>query len=398
MMGYYCKHCKNFHPRFYGEGYCPLQEQFKLFNKTDINVTFSGSSPPDIFVGRYNYPNVFSGILSPVQHDEQSYKLSDPEEWFKAKLSSDEILMKRSQLIYSRFVNKVKNSQSKLNEVMQEISMAKNPCDVEFSLNKKPIIKLSTDSVVSPLGNIALLRKAKIIDNVKVDNKVEYFIDDPYVKAEEAITHLHKHGSKISSMIKLLSAGLLGVKQERKLVPSRWATTAADSIISSSLLKKIRYYPWTNDIMVFSDEYLGNHYEILLLPRSWSFEVIEARTGVNHFWQDYEIVFNRKKYASSVTGAYYSNKLAVCEFLDTIRRQASVVFFREIKDYEVPLGVGILREVSRNAFRKEGKKFHNLKEAFEDMQTRMKSQIGNYINKSKVIEEYNKQSTIKNFI
>src|SRR3989344_6376575 len=139
-MNFNCITCKGSR-NLCGRNYCPLYKQFKLFQTKDVNVSFSGSSPPDIFIGKYNYPNVFSGILSPVQHDEESYKLSDPEEWFKAKLSSDQILMNRSQLVYSRFVNKIKNPDNKLNEIMQEISMAKNPCAVEFNLEKRPIIK-----------------------------------------------------------------------------------------------------------------------------------------------------------------------------------------------------------------------------------------------------------------
>lgn len=397
MEGYYCKYCKGWHPKFYGEGYCPLQNQFKLFKSKDINVSFSGSSPPDIFIGRYNYPNVFSGILSPVIHDDNADKLSDPEEWFKEKLSSDEILMRRSQLIYSRFVNTVKNPNGKLNEVMQGVSMASKPCDVEFNLKKSPKIRFTADSIVSPLSNVAPLKKAKIIGNIKVARKVDYFVDDNGLKAEVAVKELHKDGFSVSSIIKLLSAGLLGIKYQRKLVPSRWSTTAVDDLISRNLLKKIRDYNWIDDIQVFSDEYLENHYEILLLPKSWSFEVIEAKVGVNNFWQDYEINFDRKNYASDVTGAYYANRLAVTEFLDTIKKQASVVFFREIKNYEVPLGVGILREVSRNAFKKNGKRFSNLKEAFEDMQSRMKSSIINYINRSKIIEEYKKQSNLRKF-
>jgi len=389
-----CRGSKNLCNR----NYCPLYKQFKLFQTKDINISFSGSSPPDIFVGQYNYPNVFSGILSPVEHNNESYKLSDPEEWFKAGLSSDDILMNRSQLIYSRFVNNIKSHGNKLSEVMQEISMAYKPCDVEFNLKKKPVIKLNTDNISNPLGNIAPLRRAKIVGNIKVARKVDYFVDDKYVKAESAMVELHKHDFKISSIIKLLSAGLLGIKNQRKLTPSKWATTAVDSIISNNLLKKIRNYSWINDIIVFSDEYLENHYEILLLPRSWSFEVIESKFGSNNFWQDYEIVFNRKKYASSVTGAYYSNRIACCEYLERIKRQASVIFFREIKDYEAPLGVGILREVSRNAFKKKGRKFNNLRDAFEDIQSRMKSSLSNYINKSKVIEEYMKQSDLRRFI
>lgn len=396
-MNLNCIACKG-NKNLCGRGYCPLYKQFKLFQTKDINVSFSGSSPPDIFVGRYNYPNVFSGILSPVEHNDESYKLSDPEEWFKARLSSDDILMNRSQLIYSRFVNNVKTSQNKLSEVMQEISMAYKPCDVEFNLKKKPILRLNTDNISNPLGNIAPLRRAKIIGNVKIAEKVNYFVDDKYIKAENAMVELHKHDFKISSIIKLLSAGLLGIKNQRKLTPSRWATTAVDSVISNNLLKNIRNYSWINDIIVFSDEYLENHYEILLLPRSWSFEVIESKVGSNNFWQDYEIVFDRKKYADTVTGAYYSNRIACCEYLEEIKRQASVIFFREIRNYEAPLGVGILREVSRNAFKKNGKKFSNLKDAFEDMQTRMKGSLSNYIKKSKVIEEYMKQSDLRRYI
>ena len=293
MGGHYCKYCKGWHPKFYGDGYCPLQNQFKLFQTKDINVNFSGSSPPDIFVGRHNYPSVFSGILSPVGHDDESNRMSDPEEWFKSKLSSDDILFKRSQLVYSRFVNNIKNPNGRLNDVMQEVSMAYKPCDVEFNLKKRPTINVNTDAVANPLGNVAPLRKAKVIGNVKIAKKVDYFVDDIHLKSADAVVDLHKSGFSVSSVIKLLSAGLLGIKPQRKLVPSRWSTTAVDDTISKHLLSNIRDYPWINDIMVFSDEYLGNHYEILLLPRSWSFEVIEAKANMDpHFWHDYEIVFN----------------------------------------------------------------------------------------------------------
>ncbi|MAF51172.1 MAG: hypothetical protein CMH64_03705 [Nanoarchaeota archaeon] len=398
MEGYYCKSCKGWHPRFYGSDYCPLQKQFKLFQTKDINVSFSGASPPDIFVGKWGYPNVFSGILSPVGHDENSKGMSDPEEWFKNKLSSDDILLRRSSLVYSRFENSIKNPNSKLNDVMQEVSMASKACDVEFNLKKAPKIRVNTSVVTNPLGNVAPLRKAKISGNVKVAKKVDYFVDDHHLKAENAIVDLHKFGFSVSSMIKLLSSGLLGIKKQRKLVPSRWSTTAVDDMVSKNLLKKVKEYNWINDFYVFSDEYLGNHYEILLLPRSWSFEVIESKVGVDKYWQDSEINFKRKKYASDVTGAYYANRLAVVEFLNKIKKQASVIFFREIKDYEVPLGIGILREVSRNAFTQRVRRFNNLKEALEDMQSRLKTHISKYTARSNVIEEYKKQSSLREFI
>ena len=37
-----------------------------LYKKTSDQ--FSGSSPPEIFIGKWNYPNVYVGILSPETH------------------------------------------------------------------------------------------------------------------------------------------------------------------------------------------------------------------------------------------------------------------------------------------------------------------------------------------
>jgi len=53
-----------------------------------IKLNFTGSSPPEIFVGEFNYPNIYTGILSPIEHDESSFKLSSPEDWFKARLKN----------------------------------------------------------------------------------------------------------------------------------------------------------------------------------------------------------------------------------------------------------------------------------------------------------------------
>src|SRR3990167_8960353 len=74
----------------------------------NISLNFSGSSPPEIFVGEFNYPNVNTGILAPIKHDENSNRLSNPEEWFKARLNENEILLNRASMVYSRFVSNVK--------------------------------------------------------------------------------------------------------------------------------------------------------------------------------------------------------------------------------------------------------------------------------------------------
>ena len=72
----------------------------------------------------------------------------------------------------------------------------------------------------------------------------------------------------------------------------------------------------------------------------------------------------RKKYAFEVTGAYYANRLGLAEHLEKIKRQATAIFIREVgPEYYAPLGVGILREITRSAFQNKPEKFNTIEEA-----------------------------------
>jgi hypothetical protein len=117
-----------------------------------------------------------------------------------------------------------------------------------------------------------------------------------------------------------------------------------------------------------------------------------GKPGFSYVWKDYESFFSRKKYAFSVTGAYYANRLALCEYLEKIKRQASCLVIREIRpEYNVPLGVGILRQASRQAFKEKPKIFDTIKQALENIQTRLKQPITNYTQESKLLKEHGKQ-------
>ena len=223
-----------------------------------------------------------------------------------------------------------------------------------------------------------------------------------------AIQELYKGKIEVSNIIKVLSAGLLGIKDNRKLVPTRWAITAVDDTLSKEMLKKIRYFQEINEILLFNGTYLGNHYEVLLLPDKFSFEVIETSIPtlnlteniINNleFWQDYEGFYHRKTYASSVTGAYYVNRLALCEYFLKINRQASCIFFRETTpEYNVPLGVGILRELSRDIFTKNPEKFSTINEALQVAQKRMHIPIKIMKDKSLLLKEYKKQRRLSDW-
>ncbi len=393
-----CLQCRG--RRFCGKT-CKILEQIKQY-QPKVSLDFSGSSPPEIFVGHYNYPNVFSGILAPAEFG-STEELSMPEEWHKNNRSILEILNFRSRMIYSRFVSNTKKTDH-LKEKMQEVALASKPLDASFHLKKKPQIKIELDKHVAMIGNPAPLKQVSIDSNIRVEKKVDYLVNDTDVKSAQSIFELYDHGIQVSQVIKLLTAGLLGLRFQRKLVPTRWAVTATDTLVSKELLKKVRYYNQLQEYRLFHANYLGNYFEILLMPSCWSFEVIECSLP-GYFsskeigtWQDYEFFKERKTYASSVIGAYYADRLAVSEYLDKIKKQASCLIFREVRpEYWAPCGVGILRETVREALSKKYESFQNIEDAFNSMKTRLKLDINVFRDKSKLLKEIKQQKRLTEF-
>ncbi|MEM4271480.1 MAG: hypothetical protein QXD13_00070 [Candidatus Pacearchaeota archaeon] len=383
----YCKIC----------GLYGCEKHKIILGKTASIKEFSGSSPPEIFVGRWNYPNVYTGILSPTETGDTKI-LSSHEIWHEKKITIPEILSFRNQLIYGRTQSNIKKVHPNFFNVFKEVAMTHKSISTEFKL-KKPITKNKEKEAKVPLiSNAADISQVKLQENPKIKPKVDYLVNDTDAKSVSAILELDKAGIETSSIIKILSAGLIGLKTNRKLVPTRWSITAVDDTLSKNKLKRIKFYPEIPEILLFNAEYLGNHYEFLLLPDKFSFEVIEYSLSLNGFWHDYETFFKRKNYASDVTGAYYANRLALCEYLEKIKKQAQCIVFREVRpEYYAPLGVGILRQISREAFSKQPEKFSLLSDALNKIQERLKSNFSNFIKKSIILKNYGKQQKLTHF-
>ncbi len=375
---------------------CP----FKNFFSLKIDYEFSGSTPPEIFIGRHNYPYVYAGIISPNEYGETE-RYSMPEIWYKEKYDLKKIIECRTKMIYSRFIINVKSKNRNV-DCLQELSLASKHVDAVFELEKKPKIKIIRNSYWPIIGNPSPLKKVIFESNPKIDKRVEKISEDNDIKASEAIIELYKRKISISHIIRILSAGMLGLKFQRKFVPTRWAVTAVDDSIGKKLLEKIKEYDVIDEFLVFNSSYLGNHYEILLIPSLWSFEVIEAKISYEYgsiFVSDYEGYYGRKNYASNVTGAYYANKLAVLEYLIKEKKQASCLVLREISpEYNVPCGVGVLREATRGAFDKKPERFSSLEEALNAIGKRLKTPIDEFIKRSRLIKEIKNQKTLLQFL
>lgn len=404
-----CVRCKG--RLFCGAKKCYILERYSNLRKATSLISekeFSGSSPPGIFVSWHNYPNVNVAPLSPPEILKDADLLDNPERWFG--LSEEKILSFRESLIRGnkKFeAGDASDPNYRLIEI-QEATMSSKPVQVEVKLKNKPLPKLSFSDSFSPMGPSSEMLLFSLNENPSIPEKIDYLVSDIDVKSIDAMKELYVSKIPVHFLYKLLSAGLLGVKKDRRLVPTRWAITAADANISKELIdEKVKSFPEINEYRLFHSNYLDNNFFVLLLPSEWCFEQLEA-------WQpgtpwaaeaedtmviaDHEFYKGRKDYASNVTGAYYSARLAVAEYLVKEKRQAGCIIFREIgPDYRLPLGVWVIRQTIRKAFEERPLKFSDLNLVISYVGNKLKIPMNYWLKESKIFDRLKHQKKLTDF-
>ncbi|OLE91389.1 MAG: hypothetical protein AUF79_04885 [Crenarchaeota archaeon 13_1_20CM_2_51_8] len=351
--------------------------------------SIAGSSPPGVFVGRFGYPNVYVGPMVPAISG--NTEILDTPEWWMGK-GFDEIVDFRYSLLRGYEKAKVSDVQKggRLIESLQDVAMMTKPVDTELILARPPrkILDLREDS--QPFGPIAPLTAFRA-GNSSVDNRIEKAFYDGDLPAEDAVLQLYRNGVLVTRIQRAFSLGMFGESKRRKLVPTRWSITAVDSNLSLKLMARVRHHPHVDEFRVYKYTYLDNIYVGILTPESWKFEWIEAWfepellatsfPDVNMVEDvekssyvsaegyrpvmlgDSEGFRGRKTYARP-GGCYYSARLAVSEYLDSIRSQAGAIMLREIHPgYIMPVGVWNVRESLRSLFKTPFERFDSMDSA-----------------------------------
>jgi len=321
-----------------------LSKYGNLFSSDSI----SGTSPPSIFVGSYNYPKVQVGPMVPPVHGDTSL-LDSPEKWLGKSLG--EIVNFRLNLV--RGIQKISVSQTegRYIENLQEVTMSSKPIDSDLEFHKS-VSNISIDGESAPFGPIGEIKSAKFSGST-ANRSIEKTFYDKDLKAKDAILKLYNSGIDVSQIQKCFSIGMLG--QERKLVPTKWSITATDDTISKSLIEKILDYDLIDTIKVFSYSHLGNFFSVVLFPHRWIYEMIEAwySNGLLGFGFDHEDA-RGIDHPPAIAGAYFAAKLAVAEYLVENKIQSGVIILREIQpEYAIPVGVWQIREGIRAALQKK---------------------------------------------
>ena len=367
-------------------------------------LSVDGSSPPSVFVGRFGYPYVNVGPMTPPFYGDTSM-LDAPERWLGKTI--EEIIDFRSQLIRGMYRIHVKRADEagRILDRTRELALADHYVETEMRLKRRPRKRFYVDGDVQPAGPTAPLERLDI-GYIRWDRQMERAHYDTDLKASEAAKMLFDRGIPVNRIQRAFSLGSFGIGRNRRLVPTRWSITAVDDIISKELADRVKGNPQVNQFEVYESDYLGNRFEVLLVPDAWSYEAYEAwypRTLWNPsadgvaIVTDWEGYSGRWRYAS-MGGCYYAARLAVLEHLAKVRRQARVFILREAyPDYILPVGVWQVRENVRNAMRQPPRRYDTLGEALQGAMGRLSIGLEHWLDAGALLRQTLTQRKLTDF-
>jgi len=364
---------------------CPITSRFYAQLAVKPASSYQGSSP-SVFIGSYGYPEVRGGPLLIDDSD-------NPPEWLRQGLGIDDIVGIRARTIRGS------SGIHHFSDNLQEIAISSDPVDVDVAFEKPVVFSLTFDGTVAPVGLSGQLKAMEVTGSARVDRAVDRVTSDSDLGATDACVSLMESDIDVYQIAKLMTAGLLG--KRRHFVPTRWAITAVDDTLSIRLKKQIAAFSPLEEIRVFSGEIFGNRIVCILVPGDWKYEMIEI-WGRHTLWGgEQEIIVQdregmTKRGYSPISGAYYSARLAVCEYLVTIRRNARVILIRSISsDYWAPLGTWVIREAARQAMANPSYVLPSLDAAVQEASARLG--FDRWVHHSTLLPEIRTQRTIFSF-
>lgn len=359
-----------------------------------------GSSPPSVFVGRWNYPKVLAGpMVAPVRGDTRV--MDTPEQWIPSQTSQEEIIGYRLQLVRGTRAVGVGDVEDRYVSKLQEIALSSASRDADASFARTPQgCTFSEESVPhGPSGEIERFD----VEGGSWDPRLERVFYDTDLAASEALFDLHRAGLPFSQIQKALSVGAMGTGRARRLVPTRWSITACDTAIGNRLLGEVRRNPLIDCVRVHEFDSLHNHYAVLLLPTAWQYEWMEAFLHIlgreELVFSDHEGFRGKKEY-SCVGGCFYSCRMAVLEALARQGVQAGAIILREASRGYVPLGVFNVRENVRNAMCQPAAEFEDVPAALASVAERLNLPLSRFEEESTLLREIARgrgQTTLSGF-
>jgi hypothetical protein len=365
-----------------------------------VGKEMEGSTPPSVFIGSWNYPDVFAGPMVAPQHGD-TMVMDMPEAWIPENHTQEEIIGYRMNLVRGKQQVNAGDLDNRFVGKLQDICLSAASLESEISFTATPSGQ-SFSEEHTPFGPSAGIERFDF-EAGRWNPKLERTFYDTDLRAADAVVDLHRNRVPFSSIQKAFSVGTMGQSRARHLVPTRWSITACDTIIGDRLLAHVKKNPVVDTWRIHEFTSLNNHYAVILMPTAWQYEWSEAFL---HVLGNEELVFSdyegtKKKTAySPLGGCYYSCKMAVLEALAREGKQAGAIILREARKGYVPMGVFNVRENVRSAMLQSPTEFEGIRPALQYLGGKFTLPVTRFIEEGPLLQSVirERQSRLGDFI
>jgi len=366
---------------------------------TPVDKDITGTSPPSVFIGSWNYPDIYAGPMVTAAHGNTSL-MDTPESWIPENKTQEEIIGYRLNLIRGKQRVNAGELNTSFIEKLQNISLSAASVESEAAFSCTPSGTAFSEEH-TPFGPSAPLDRFEI-ESGRWDRDLEKVFYDTDMKSADAVIDLHRKGILFSNIQKAFSAGTMGCGRNRRLVPTRWAITACDTTIGDHLLSEVRKCQVIDTWRVHEFSSLHNNYAVILMPTDWQYEWSEAFL---HILGNEELVFSdhegrkKKTVYSHLGGCYYSCKMAVLEALAREQKQAGAIILREALHGYIPMGVFNVRENVRNAMNQPSLEFDDIRAALAHISRKFTLPVSRFIEEGPLLQNTirMRQCTLRDF-
>ncbi len=351
-----CYRCKTF-KRLCGLPTCPVKERLRVIVKTFSTVSLRrsvyGASPPSGVVGEQGYPKVSTMVnLPPEIEGEQARNYEDPPGWWSRGLTLDDIVRIRSSMVSVTDKVNITDVDKLLEKELSLVQVASRPVDLEVNVEKILDRSLIFDLRLLPLS-VRVRGSLKVSSNPSIEKPLEKVIYDTDLKARDAVIYLYKSGIDVYTIQRAFSFGLLGTRRFRKLVPTRWAITAVDRILSQYLRQMVKKQKVINKFYIYQFTYLNNRFTVVLMPDTLRISWIEfwySRAGFcDRPVLSVVIEEDLRGDVETMDGGFEAARMGILEAFVRKGLQARVLIVREIlPEYYIGIGNWHIREDLRH--------------------------------------------------
>lgn len=234
------------------------------FGQPTTNRQLTAFSPPGVIVEASKYPILMAGVLASTEPSEWLSIYDHPESW--GGLDREAILRMRKRLYrFTIPIDARAMEPMSIVDTLQTIALSVSPVAIEVETSSLPSRKLSTLGGQLPASPTVNIKSIDIVSEPEI-SRVAKRITEQDIPAAAAAWKLLDYEYTLDQVARLMSVGLLGRLDNRRLVPTRGAYKAViDGYVSRSLIE-LTEKPIATSFRLGVSELFGENFTVLAQP------------------------------------------------------------------------------------------------------------------------------------